>query len=224
MALRLDVTLEDGTSKKMKVLVDTGAQINLIKSGLIPMREARRPVAFETADGSPMNGGEELTKLRVKLHKRGVRGDSTQTFELVDDFYNADIQYDLILSYPTLADHKMGVLPHRNALIMEEDGEDEPLMRWGEKETTSIDPGCPQTTSEKIQQDQGCEAFQQEKLSPVRGTSSTAPRTGFPLFGRSHTTKPNPNGVPGESYLNWSHLGSVVWPRERWVCGCVLRV
>ena len=150
MALRLDVTLEDGTSKKMKVLVDTGAQINLIKSGLIPMREAGRPVAFKTADDSPMNGGKELTKLRVKLHKWGVRGDSSQTFELVDDFYNADIQYDLILSYPTLADHKMGVLPHRNALIMEEDGEDEPLTRWGEKETSSIDAGCSQTTSEKF--------------------------------------------------------------------------
>ena len=50
-----------------------------------------------------------------------------------DKFFNADIQYDLILSYPTLSEHKMGVLPHRNALILEEDAEDECLSKWGEQ-------------------------------------------------------------------------------------------
>ena len=80
------------------MLVDTGAQVNLVKSGLIPMREARWPVSFETADGSPMNGGDQITRSKLNLFNRDSPGSSDRTTELINDFYNADIQYDLILS------------------------------------------------------------------------------------------------------------------------------
>ena len=114
------------------------------------MRKARRPVAFKTADGSPMKGGEELTQLRLRLHNRDSQGKRDETVEIVDEFYNADIHYDLILSYPTLAEHKMGVLPHRNTLV-KEDGEGDPLTRWGERVTDSESLQKPTGTTIKIQ-------------------------------------------------------------------------
>ena len=149
MALRLDVTLEDGSTRKMKVLIDTGAQVNLVKTGLVPMREARRPVSFETADGSPMNGGEELTRLQLRLYNRDGLADADRMMDLTDDFFNADIQYDLILSYPTLSEHRMGVLPHRNALIHEDEEGGGRLTRWGEKLTVQADSGDLKAGNEK---------------------------------------------------------------------------
>ena len=93
----------------------------MVKTCLVPMREARRPVSFETAEGSPMNGGEELTRLQLRLYNRDGLADADRMMDLTDDFFNADIQYDLILSYPTLSEHRMGVLPHRSALIHEDE-------------------------------------------------------------------------------------------------------
>ena len=60
MALNLTVTSDDGESKCVKVLVDTGAQVSLVRRGLFPstsLRPARQPVALHTVGGQGLPGG-----------------------------------------------------------------------------------------------------------------------------------------------------------------------
>ena len=49
------------------------------------------------------------------LHAEGTDGSFTRK----DRFWNADIRADIILSYPSLLRHNLGVLPHRGSLVRE---------------------------------------------------------------------------------------------------------
>ena len=108
LSLLLPVTTATGDTKKLRVLVDTGAQINLIRDGLVPMAPAPTILSFASASGAPMAGGSRVAKLGLDLMAQNPAAD----YLLTANFWNADIKVDMILSYPCLKDHKIGVLPH----------------------------------------------------------------------------------------------------------------
>ena len=57
----------------------------------------------------------------------------SKNFEKPATFYEAEIKVDAIISYPWLLENKLGVIPHRRALAMEDP---EPALLTGLHHTT----------------------------------------------------------------------------------------
>ena len=60
MLLDMDVELPDGSFLPLKILVDTGAQVNLVKRGLVSRQDweiAQNPVRLITANNSVLTEG-----------------------------------------------------------------------------------------------------------------------------------------------------------------------
>ena len=70
-----------------------------------------------TANGQRLAGGTRVieTVLAFTQEKNGMRQKEKKFCDA--EFYEADIQVDAILSYPWLVQNKIGVLPHRRALV-----------------------------------------------------------------------------------------------------------
>ena len=134
LALLLRVSAPNGAARTLRVLVDTGAQINLVKRDLFEIRPVRHKLCFASADGSAIQGGDSVQTLSLALvppdskgteSASGADGRCTQTgstsppsagtFNLVNNVWAADIRADIILSYPSLLRHLLGVIQHRGS-------------------------------------------------------------------------------------------------------------
>ena len=102
-------------------LVDTGAEYNLCRIGLLPAGEwkkAEKPLRFYAADQSPLGGGERQMSCRVTLEGQYPCEPHPHECQLSADFYEADIQQDVILSYTWMAQHGVSVCPAHNAILI----------------------------------------------------------------------------------------------------------
>ena len=136
LALLLRVSAPNGAARTLRVLADTGAQINLVKGDLFEMRPVRQKLRFASADGSAIQGGESVQTLSLALvppesqgteSASGADGRRTQTgsalpqsartFTLISKFWAADIRAGIILSYCSLLRHVLGLIPHRGCLV-----------------------------------------------------------------------------------------------------------
>jgi len=109
--LELDAQLPNGEVIPLKVLVDTGAQVNLVRRELIPQefwREAKNPIQLITANGSILPGGNEVVTLGLNF--RVVEDGFVQPhpMHIETPFICADFDIDAILSYPWLREHRVG--------------------------------------------------------------------------------------------------------------------
>ena len=114
--------LPNGDTKNLKILIDTGAQANLVRSGLISrhlFRGAPKVLRFVTANGQKLEGCEHVADVALQFSSVEESGRRPQTFEFPTTFYEAAIRVDAILSYPWLLENRLGVIPHRRALIMD---------------------------------------------------------------------------------------------------------
>ena len=71
LLLDIDASLQDGGILTLKVLVDMGAQVNLIKEKLLArqlFRSAENPVKLITANSSILEGGSHVVKLGLNFH------------------------------------------------------------------------------------------------------------------------------------------------------------
>jgi hypothetical protein len=102
----------------LEILVDTGAQANLIRSDLVPsalFQKAKKPVRLVTANNSVLAGGDKVVTLNLCFQKvEGVP--SPEPLVQPAEFYAAKIDVDAILSYPWLRANHMGVFPHHDSL------------------------------------------------------------------------------------------------------------
>ena len=57
----------NGATRILRVLVDTGAQINLVKRDLFEMMPVGRKLRFASADRSAIQGGDSVQKLSLAL-------------------------------------------------------------------------------------------------------------------------------------------------------------
>ena len=123
LVLRVPVELSNGEISEWKILVDTGAQANLVRKGLVPdhlMFSATEPLSFRTANGQRLEGGERVTETSLGF-RQVVEGHPLDEFLWKKAiFYEADIQVDAILSFPWLRMKKIGVFPHLRALAVAE--------------------------------------------------------------------------------------------------------
>ena len=111
--------LPNGQERELKVLIDTGAQANLIRTGLVSkllMGPAAEPINLRTANGQKMEGGTQNVTLTLGF-RRVVHGAYAPALAIFPaTFYDADIYIDAILSYPWLVSQGLGVFPHLRAL------------------------------------------------------------------------------------------------------------
>ena len=118
--LNVEVNLNiDGEDYKVIALVDTGAEVNLIKKGLIPERHLRTPpspITIITADSSNMAGGN-LGVMGLATFQ-GVETDLKIPIDVQCPIhlYEANITSQAILSYEWMATHDFMVVPRRHAL------------------------------------------------------------------------------------------------------------
>ena len=121
LMLELEVELEDGSSKFLQALVDTGAQRNLLKTGLVPNRCTRKskdPLELIAANGETIRGGDRETTLRLRFEMVTHDGKVERQKPLKANFHLADIGVDVILAYPWLMATKVGIFPHLKSLAI----------------------------------------------------------------------------------------------------------
>ena len=132
----------NGYTKKLRVLVDTGATINIIKTGIWPSHHivrAYQPKMLTNANGGHLSGGSSGTVLSLEIPMLTWGEKKLETKSLKGFFYEADIACDAIISYDLLTKHKLGVVPHKNTLVQWEDDDDRPVVSSVEAENRPVE-------------------------------------------------------------------------------------
>ena len=68
--LRVRAEFQNGEQRELRVLVDTGAQANLIRTGVVPFamfRPAYRPLRLLTVSGGTLGGGSREVVVRISF-------------------------------------------------------------------------------------------------------------------------------------------------------------
>ena len=119
LLLNMEVIFEDNTRKQIRVLVDTGAQANLLKRGVAPrhlVRRAQTPVRLVAANGQEVRAGDQEVVAHLVFHRRNAHGENEGNEKFESRFYVADTEVDGILSYPWLNSQQIGMFPHLDTL------------------------------------------------------------------------------------------------------------
>ena len=123
LVLNVGCEMPDGERRVIKALVDTGAEENLIRMGIIPSKYFQRAgklLKFVAANGTVMSGGDRTTKLKLEFRRQDEGGQISCSDFREGEFYESEIRVDMILSYPWMVKNKIGIFPHHKALVVDE--------------------------------------------------------------------------------------------------------
>ena len=109
--------------KVFDVLVDTGAQVSLVKAGLLPpecLTDSWKPVRLKVANGQYMVGGtkEAAIGLQFVNHRELSRPDLGKEILLHGSFYEAEMDWDMIVGYDFMMETDSGVLPAQASMTL----------------------------------------------------------------------------------------------------------
>ena len=112
--------------KVFDVLVDTGAQVSFVKAGLLPpecLTDSRKPVRLKVANGQYMVGGtkEAAIGLQFVNHLELRRPDLGKEILLQGRFYEAEMDWDMIVGYDIMMEMDSGVLPAQASMTLYQD-------------------------------------------------------------------------------------------------------
>ena len=112
--------------KVFDVLVDRGAQVSLVKAGLLPpecLTDSRKPVRLKVANGQYMVGGtrEAAIGLQFVNHRELSRPDLGKEILLQDRFYEAQMDLDMIVGYDFMMETDSSVLPAQASMTLYQD-------------------------------------------------------------------------------------------------------
>jgi hypothetical protein len=119
LKLAVTVTTSDGEKFQAKALVDTGAEVSLIKKDLVPEKfftPAKNPLRLVAANNQKLSGGSLEVVAELQLQARNLENRDKLSIATPTSFYVADIEEDLILSFHWLAMRDMVVNPRQNGL------------------------------------------------------------------------------------------------------------
>lgn len=107
-------------TRKIRVLVDTGSEVNLIRRGITApefLESVKRPLRIAMASHAIMPGGDKEVGCIISI--TGVERDTKEerTLEIPTTFYEAEIGVEAILSYEWLAMYDFLVDPGMHALL-----------------------------------------------------------------------------------------------------------
>lgn len=177
LCLRVPVTTPKGTTKVMKILVDTGAQASLVSKQVLSEDEfsiATHPISLQAANNTQMVGGDLVVHLNLALSAYGL-GSPTPSGEVRahGHFYSAEMPWDMIIGFPFLYNNALGVLPHRKCLVLERQGSLECVAgldtpRTGDYATAGLFYTAPPSWTPKGREARALEA-QCKGILPHRG-------------------------------------------------------
>ena len=139
------------------VLVDTGAQVSLVRRGLFKEESLQpnpRPLHLKMANGEIMGGGTHEATISMEFyeHERLNRPVLAKRNTLSGNFYVADItDCDMIMGYDYMGGNTIGALPHRATLVRE----DNECLTW-----LSMDYACRSSQWNAEEEDQIVHAVQ----------------------------------------------------------------
>ena len=139
------------------VLVDTGAQVSLVRRGLFKeesLQPSRRPVRLKVANGEILGGGTHDATISMEFweHERLNRPDLAKRSTLSGNFYVTDItDSDMIMGYDLIVGNTIGAHPHRATLVRE----DNECLTW-----LSTDYACGSSQWNAEEEDQISQAVQ----------------------------------------------------------------
>ena len=112
--------------KVFDVFADMGAQVSLVKAGLLPpecLTDSRRPVKLKVANGQYMVGGtrEAATGLQFVNHRELSRPDLGKEILLQGRFYEAQMDWDMIVGYDFMMETDSGVLLAQASMTLYQD-------------------------------------------------------------------------------------------------------
>ena len=112
--------------KVFDVLVDTGAQVSLVKAG--PLRpdcltDSRRPVRLKVANGQYMVGGTRQAAIRLQFvnHRELSRPDLGMEILLQGRFYEAQSDWGMIVGYDFMMETDSGILLAQASMTLYQD-------------------------------------------------------------------------------------------------------
>lgn len=145
LQLKLVARTDLGEERRLVVLIDTGAEVNLVKPGVFEDHafvKAKKELSLVTASGDALPGGarEVRLQLRLRVHDQpGVQVHTTGTF------YEAAIVWDAIVGYDFLITHGLAIWPAGRCLM---DRPDEGWRYLGGEEP--LDPPHKKPTEKEI--------------------------------------------------------------------------
>ena len=112
--------------KVFDVLVDTGAQVSLVKAGLLPpecLTDSRKPVRLKVANGQYMVGGSKEAAIGLQFvnHRELSRPDLGKEILLQRRFDEAEMDWDMIVGYDFMMETDSGVLPAQASMTLYQD-------------------------------------------------------------------------------------------------------
>ena len=105
------------------VLVDTGAQVSLVRNGLFRdtgLKSSDPPVRLKVANGGIMGGGAREAEVGLEFweHDRFDRPDQAKRLTPHGKFHEVDLSdWDIIMGYDFMVSNSAGALPDRATLI-----------------------------------------------------------------------------------------------------------
>ena len=119
LVIRAQLCLDDGSQVNVSALVDTGAEVSLIRQGLVPrqfLRRSLKPKRFIVANQMTMDGG--MMEMPCNLVLEGTDVDTSGERKVVcpSVLYDADTNVDVILSYEWLRQNYIDVRCRRHGL------------------------------------------------------------------------------------------------------------
>ena len=114
-------------AKRLRALIDTGAEICLVRKGLIEPHQLRPvlcPLRLKTANGQALGGGQFEALLLFEMYAKDEATGKEMLVRLPTWCYEADIPEDLILSYSWCQSRGMEVVApqHGNGMRCRRDG------------------------------------------------------------------------------------------------------
>ena len=103
----------------INALIDTGAEINVIRKGLIPpelTHQNVRPITLTAADANPLTGGKMGVSGTAVLGGAEIDSESWIEIHCPIHFYEAKITAEAILSYSWLANQNLLIQPRKHGL------------------------------------------------------------------------------------------------------------